>query len=217
MKRVLVLAAALLAGACAADRPNIVEGPPPYCPAPPAIPVNAQGLVLPPGVLRAEANDWESTFAYRLQETLARPGRLAGRAPQTAAALAQLEMLGNSFERNLRFQRVPGYGLFTMRQGRVAFRDTMGIPRETPDVQVVGALLAAECALWAGDREAARAALAQVAQAPDALDLIAPPGSNSPPRIPRDVVLAASNAVPAIRNLDRMNDSPILRFGALGW
>jgi hypothetical protein len=217
MKRVLVLAVGLLAGACAADRPTIVEGPSPYCPAPPAIPVNAQGLVLPPGVLRAEANDWESTFAYRLQESLARPARLAGRGPQTAAALAQLEMLGNSFERNLRFQRVPGYGLFTMRQGRAAFRDTMGIPRETPDTAVVGALLATECALWANDRDAARRALGQVARAPDALDLIAPPGGNSPPRIPRDVVLAASNAVPAIRNLDRMNDSPILRFGALGF
>lgn len=208
-----VAALALLAG-CAADAPVLVRAAPAYCPTPPAIAVNAQGLVLPAEALRGGGGgDWESVFAYQLEHGLASPRTLAGRGPETAQQLARLEMLGNSFERNLRFQRLPGFGLFSMRQGRVALRETLGVRPGVADAELAGALLGAECALWAGDRARAAALLRSVADAPDALDLIDPPGGNSPPRIPHATVLAASNAAKALRAMDRP-DSPFLRFGA---
>lgn len=206
-------ALALLAG-CAADAPVQVRAAPAYCPAPPAIAVNAQGLVLPAEALRGGGGgDWETVFAYQLEHGLASPRTLAGRGPETAQQLARLEMLGNSFDRNLRFQRLPAFGLFSMREGRLALRDTLGVGPGIADAELAGALLATECALWAGDRVGARAALARVAQAPDALDLIDPPGGNSPPRIPVAVARAASSAAKAMRAMD-FPDSPLLRFGA---
>ncbi len=196
-----IVAVLLLSGlaGCAADRVEVVETAPAYCPSPPAVPVNAQGVVLPPPVVTANAPDWESTFAYRLQFSLASPSKLAGKGAQTAQALAELEMLGNSFQRSLRFQTLPAFGQLSMQQGRIALRQTLGIGPGVADQQLIGALLDAECALWAGDRAKARAALAHVASAPDALDLIAPPGADSAPRIPAAVAAAAATAAPAIR------------------
>jgi len=211
MKKLAILPILAALAGCAADAVQVVETAPAYCPTPPSIPVNAQGLVLVPPVVRDNAVDWESTFAYRMQSSLASPARLAGKPAVTAQQLAQLEMLANSFQRNIRFQTLPTFGFLSMRQGSEALRQALGIGPGVSDVQVIEALLKTECALWAGDRARARTALAQVAQAPDALDLIAPTGGNSPPRIPRATALAAAQAATAIR----LQGEPLVRFGWL--
>lgn len=197
----LIAAAALLGllAGCAADRVEVVETRPDYCPNPPAIPTTAQGVILPPRMITNNSPDWESTFAYKLEFSLASPATLAGKPAQTAQALAQLSMLANSFSRSLRFQTLPAFGYLSMQQGSAALRQTLGVGQGVSDPQLIGALLQTECALWAGDRAGARAALEQVAQAPDALDIIAPPGGNAVPRIPGAVAVAAANAAPAIR------------------
>jgi hypothetical protein len=200
MKAFLPIALAIGVAACAADQPPRVEVDPSYCPDVPAIPVNQQGLVLPPRTFSGVSSDWESVFAYNLEQSLSVPSRLAGRPADTARDLAQLELLANSFQRNLRFQTLPAISVVQMRQGSVALRDTMGVSPEVSSAQVAGALFATECLLRAGDPAAARSALARVAQAPDALDLIAPPGGQAPPRIPGATVVAASVAAKAIRS-----------------
>jgi hypothetical protein len=215
MKRFAAVLLAGLAG-CAADAVQVVETVPAYCPNPPAIPVNAQGLVLVPAAVRDNQVDWESTFAYRMQFQLASPARLAGKPAVTAQQLAQLEMLANSFQRNIRFQTLPAFGTLSMRQGSEALRQSLGIGPGVSDPQVIEALLKTECALWAGDRARARTTLAQVAQAPDALDLIAPPGGNAPPRIPNATASAAAQAAPAIR-LQGGSEGRFFRVGRLGF
>jgi hypothetical protein len=215
MRKLAILPVLLALAGCAADAVSVVETAPAYCPDPPAIPVNAQGLVLVPPVVRADAADWESDFAYGMQFALASPSRLAGRPAVTARQLAQLEMLNNSFQRNIRFQTLPAFGTLSMRQGSQALRDSLGIGPGVSDPEVIGALLATECALWAGDRARARAALARVAQAPDALDLIAPPGGYAPPRIPQATAAAAAQAAPAIRRQGD-TDGRFLRLGRIG-
>jgi hypothetical protein len=216
MKKLMLLPILVALAGCAADAVQVVETQPAYCPSPPAIPVNAQGLVLVPPIVRDNAVDWESAFAYRMQFSLASPARLAGKPAVTAQQLAQLEMVANSFQRNIRFQTLPAFGTLSMRQGSEALRQSLGIGPGVSDAQVIGALLRTECALWAGDRPGARTALAQVAQAPDALDLIAPPGGNAPPRIPNATAAAAAQAAPAIRRQGD-TDGRFLRFGGIGF
>ncbi|MCC7281612.1 MAG: hypothetical protein IT556_04460 [Acetobacteraceae bacterium] len=211
------LGLALLLAGCAADRPPPVEArAPAYCPNPPAVPVNAQGLVLPPPILRDNAVDWESTYAYRLEFSLASPRTLAGKGPETARDLAWLAMVGNSFDRNLRFQTLAAQGTLMVRTGVWSMRQWLGVAPEVLTPQLVGALLATECALWGADRAAARTALAKVAGAPDALDRVAPADGRSPPPVPREVAAAAAIAAKAIRS-QGMTDGPFIRLGRAGF
>ena len=199
---VLGLAMLALAG-CAADRPPPVpEQVSPYCPDPPAIPVNAQGVLLPPPILVAGAVDWETEFATQLQFTLAQPATLAGKWPETAQVLARLLMLGNGFARDFRFQTLPGFGTLSMQQGVQALRASLGIPASLSVAEVVGAFLRTECALWRRDRVAAQGALAQVASVPDALERIAPQ-SNAAPQIPPATAAAAAQAIRAMQLQDQ--------------
>jgi len=211
------LGLALMLAACAADRPPPVEErASAYCPTPPVVPVNAQGLVLVPPILRSNTVDWESLYAYALEYSLASPRTLAGRAPQTARDLARLDLLGNSFERNQRFQTLAPEGTLMMRTGVWSMRQWLGVPADVSAAQLAGALLATECALWQGDRAAARAVLAKVASAPDALDRIAPADGRSPPPVPVEVAAAASIAAKAIRS-HGVADGPFIRLGRLGF
>lgn len=215
MKQMLS-ALALSLAACAADRPPpVAERASAYCPNPPAVRVNAQGLVIPPPILSNAATDWESAFAYGLEHSLASPRTLAGKGPQTARELARLGMVGNSFARNQRFQTLAAQGTLTVRTGLWSMRQWLDVAPDLPDSQLVGALLATECALWAGDRRAAQRALAQAARAPDALDRIAPADDRSPPPVPVGVVAAASIAAKAIRS-QGTTDGPYIRMGRAG-
>jgi hypothetical protein len=146
--------------------------------------------------------DWETDFATQLQFTLASPATLAGKWPETARALAQLQMLGNAFANDFRFQTLPSYGTLSMSQGVRAMRASLGIPATLPDAEVAGAFLRAECALWARDRGAAQRALAQVASVPDALERIAPQ-TNATPQIPQATASAASQAARAMQQQDQ--------------
>jgi hypothetical protein len=214
--KAIVLGLGLLLGGCAADRPPPVEErASAYCPSPPAIPVNAQGLVLPPPILRSNAVDWESLYAYGLEYSLASPRTLAGKGPQTARDLARLDMVGNSFDRNLRFQTLPPEGTLMVRTGVWSMRQWLGVAADVPDAQLVGVLLSTECALWEGNRGAARAALAKVASAPDALERIAPADGRRPP-VPTEVAAAASIAAKAIRS-HGVADGPFIRLGRAGF
>jgi len=197
-KTVLGLAMLALAG-CAADRPPPVpERASPYCPDPPVIPVNAQGVLLPPPILVGGAVDWETNFATQLQFSVAQPATLAGKWPETAQGLAQLVMLGNGFARDFRFQTLPAFGTLSMQQGVQALRASLGIPATLADAEVAGALLRTECALWRRDRVAAQGALAQVASVADALERIAPQ-SNATPQIPTATAAAAAQAIRAMQ------------------
>jgi hypothetical protein len=213
MSRTLLGAAcalAMLAGCATGPLPE--SATPAYCPSPPALPVNAQGLILLPPVVAGPgpASDPDAFWANELETSLAEPWRLAGRGPETAQALARLEYLANGFQHNMRWQFLPFAAAPQLQSGSRAFRDSLGIARDAPDQDVVGALFATECLLRVGDRAGAERALARVAQAPDALDLIAPPGGNAAPRVPAATVAAASVAAKAIRNNGR---TPLL-FGA---
>jgi hypothetical protein len=203
----LGLALALLAGGCTSA--TLPESPTPaWCPVPPPLAVNREGLIQLPNELRQVTPDPESAWAYGVRDTLGRPALLAGRGAETAQGLARLEFLANSFTHNMRFLTSPGLAQPRMQQGRRALREWLGIPPTTPDAQVVGALFATECALRANDRAAAARALAQVAQAPDALEAIAP-SSGAPPAIPAATQVAASSAVWAVQG----NERGQLRFG----
>lgn len=192
MRRAPLLLAACLAllAACDADRPVAEPGPSAYCPTPPAIAVNAQGLAVPPAALRGEGADWESAFAYGLETWLGTPRRLAGRPAMTAQAYARLELLANSFERNERFRFANPSALFHLREARRAIRAALGIAADRPAAEVAAALFAAECAFWANDRAAAAAALAGIGAAAAAMDHLAPAGNAAPP-VPRAAVTAA--------------------------
>ena len=217
MRTAIGLGLALVLAGCAADRPPPVEErASAYCPTPPVVPVTAQGLVLPPPVLRGNAVDWESVYAYGLEHSLASPRTLAGKGPQTARDLARLDMVGNSFDRNLRFQTLAAEGTLMVRTGVWSMRQWLGVPPDVPDAQLVDALLATECALWEGNRAAARAALAKVAGAPDALERIAPADGSSPPPVPVEVAAAASIAAKAIRS-HGVADGPYIRLGRAGF
>lgn len=199
MKQGVLAVAAVVLAACAADRPPPVATPiPAYCPSPPAIPVNAQGVLLPPRLLVNNAVDWQTDFAYQLQFIVASPQTLAGKPADTAQLLAHLVMLGNGFARDFRFQTLPAFGTLSMQQGVQALRAGLGIPTAMSDAEVALALLRTECALRAGDRAAARSALALVASAPDALGRIAPE-DGAAPRIPTVTAAAASQAVRAMQ------------------
>lgn len=198
MRRISWLLAALVLAGCAADRVEVARVPSAYCPAPPPIPANAQGVLLPPAIVTANAPDWETVFAYQLRFSLAAPSTLAGKGPETAQALARLVMLGSSFAHSLRFQMLPGSAWLDMQQAMSTLRAMLGTGPGVSDGQLARALLAAECALWVGDRGGARSALAEVGSAADALDLIAPPGADTPPHIPRAIATAAASAAPAI-------------------
>lgn len=193
MRRAGLLAAAclaLLGAACDSDRPVAEPGPSAYCPAPPAILVNAQGLAVPPAALRGEGADWESAFAYGLETWLGTPRRLAGRPAMGAQAYARLELLANSFEANERFRFANPSALFHLRQARAAVRAALGIAPDRPPAEVAAALFAAECAFWADDRGAAALALGSIGGAAMAMDHLAPPGGAAPP-VPRAAVTAA--------------------------
>lgn len=206
--------AALLAGCASGPLPQ--SATPGYCPTPPALPVNAQGLILLPPVVAGPgpASDPDAFWANELESSLAAPSRLAGRGPETAQALARLEYLANGFQHNMRWQFLPFAAGPQLRAGSWALRDSLGIARDAPDQDVVGAFFATECYLRVGDRAGAQRALARVAQAPDALDLIAPPGVNAPPRVPGATVAAASVAAKAIRNNGR---TPFMLGGLRGF
>jgi hypothetical protein len=206
-RRTAWLGVLLLLGACETT-PPAESATPAYCPSPPALPVNAQGLIILPPALRQDTPDPDAAWAYALRETLAQPQRLAGRGAATAQGLAQLEYLTNSFNFNQRFRTLPVGAQPRQQVGSRAMRAWLGIAPATPDAEVVGALFATECALRANDRAAAAQALARVAQAPDALDIIAPPGG-APPALPRTTVAAASGAAWAIEDQER---GPV-RFG----
>lgn len=202
MKHRTLLAVLLLAGCATGPLPE--SAAPAYCPAPPALPVNDQGLILLPPVVAGPGTDPDTFWANELEVSLAAPSRLAGRGPETAQALARLEYLANGFQHNLRWQTLPVSAQPQLRNGSLALRDSLGIARDAPAQDVVGALFATECLLRAGDRAGAARALARVARAPDALDLIAPPGGNAPPRLPGATVAAASVAAKAIRDRHRV-------------
>lgn len=203
MRRTLPCLAMLVLAGCAADRaPPAPEMASPYCPDPPAIVVNAQGVLLVPPILAGGAVDWQTAFATQAQFGIAQPARLAGRWPETAQGLARLVMLGNAFARDFRFQTLPSFGTFSMQQGVLALRASLGIPASLADGDLASALLRTECALWRGDRVAAQAALAPVASAADALDRIAP-RDNQAPRIPSATQAAASQAARAMQLQDQ--------------
>lgn len=193
----LALGLALLAGGCATA--TLPASPTPdWCPTPPPLAMDAQGLIQLPNVVRQLTPDPESSWAYALRGSLGRPALLAGHGAATAQALAQLEYLANGLTHSMRFISAPALAQPRLQLGRRALREWLGIAPTTPDAQVVGAFFATECALRANDREAARRALAQVAQAPDALEAIAP-SSGAPPAVPAATQAAASSAVWAVQ------------------
>ncbi|MBC7800795.1 MAG: hypothetical protein H7Z10_09250 [Gemmatimonadaceae bacterium] len=142
MGKAIVLAAALMAGACAG-------GPQPFVPDTARLPQGALG----------SGFDSDTTAVYLAQWAFASRGRTQGRPIEGARAAASMDYIAGQIYTSPRWSNVSALTKEQLLRGRVEVRTALGVVPGTSSQAVVDSLTTAGNALAAGDEAAAVAQL----------------------------------------------------------